>query len=402
MTSVLIPAAGSSTSRLQSVDILRGFVMIVMAIDHVRVFSGVMPGGPTADVFFTRWITHFCAPVFAFLAGVGSYYYLQKSGDTRALARFLLTRGLLLVVLELTVIRFLWTFNVDIGDFVHTNIIWALGWSMVLLAACANLRPTTIGVAGLLLVACQQVLPYFPLLLPASLREPVAKFWSFLYPTPFAHQPTQEILPGFALPEVAGISILYVVLPWLGVMMTGYGFGTVLRMDSAVRRKLCQRIGLACICLFLGAGALMTWMDTSGSKAPFLFRLLGQQKYPPSQLYLLMTLGPAIVLIPWAEQWKGRAAQAVALIGRVPMFFYLAHLLFIHVSALAVNALLFGDMQQAWYARAPFVAVDPDLRWGLPLLYLVWIANQPPLYYACRWYAGYKVRHPEQAWLKYL
>ena len=138
------------------------------------------------------------------------------------------------------------------------------------------------------------------------------------------------------------------------------------------------------------------------SEAPFIFKLLGQQKYPPSQLFLLMMLGPVIALVPWAESLRGAVARAVMMIGRVPLFFYLLHLLLIHLSAFLVNLVVYGDIHQDWYETAPFVGMADAYRWGLPLLYFVWLIDVIVLYFICNWYAQYKMRHPENKWLKYV
>ncbi|AYB31835.1 DUF1624 domain-containing protein [Chryseolinea soli] len=391
-------------SRIQSVDFLRGAVMIIMAIDHVRVYSGIPAGGPTADVFFTRWITHYCAPTFVFFAGTSAFLYFQKTGDKGAVAKFLLTRGLLLVFLEMTVIRFFWMFNFDYATFTFTGVIWMLGWCMVLMAALVNLRPSTLGIAGLVIIFGQQVFQFVPQLFPASLQGSVAKLWGFFYP------PAMEGLAGAGnlsgtsgMDKPFGLSIFYVIIPWIGVMMAGYGFGTLLLRPSAEVRKLCWQIGIGAVVLFFVGGIAMTILNTiPDDTTPFLFRFLGQKKYPPSQLFLLMTLGPIIALVPWAEKTRGRLADAVKIIGRVPMFYYLLHLLLIHLSAFIVNLLLYGEIHQDWYTNAPFVGMAEDQRWGLPLLYLVWAIDVVILYYVCRWYARYKADHPEIAWMKYI
>jgi uncharacterized membrane protein len=387
--------------RVQSVDLLRGIVMVIMAIDHVRVYSGVLPGGQSAAVFFTRWITNFCAPAFAFFAGTSAFLYLLKSGDKRDVVRFLVTRGLILVALEMTVIRFFWTFNFDYANFVHTNVIWTLGWCMIILAAFVRLRPLTIGVTGLLIISFQQVFQFVPSLFPASIEESVANVWGFFYPSP-ALKPGNSIIPGFALPNIWGISILYVIIPWVGVMMAGYGFGTVLLREKEALRKICFRIGIGAIVLYLTIATAWILASPVAGSVPFIFKLLGQQKYPPSQFFLLMTLGPVIALVPWAERVKGWLADAIKIIGRVPMFYYLLHLLLIHLSAFLVNLVVYGLIHQEWYNTAPIVAMPEDHRWSLPLLYLVWFVDVIILYYACRWYARYKSNHPEQAWTKYL
>ena len=199
--------------RLRSLDIIRGAVMILMAIDHVRVYSGIPAGGPTAGVFFTRWVTHFCAPAFVFFAGTAAFLHGRKLGDTRTLARYLVIRGLLLVLLELTVIRFSWTFNVDYSQFVLAGVIWMLGWCMVLLAAFVSLKPRTVGIAGVLIVFLQQLFSFVPRALPASIRSTVGPIWEFVYPA--------------GSDGWLGMTVLYTIVPWIGVMAAGYGFGTI-------------------------------------------------------------------------------------------------------------------------------------------------------------------------------
>ena len=391
------------TQRIQSVDFLRGAVMIIMAIDHVRVYSGLPAGGPTAGIFFTRWITHYCAPAFVFFAGTSAFLYFSKTGNKSEVARFLVTRGLLLVLLELTVIRFFWMFNFDFANFTFSGVIWALGWCMVLLAAFVPLRPMIVGVIGLLIIFFQQLFQYVPSLFPLSMQESVAKFWSVFYPSVLEGKSGSSLLSGSSgIPTFLGISIFYVLIPWIGVMMAGYGFGKLLLRSKEEVKKLCLRIGISSIVLFIIVGSVFILRQPEGDDTAFIFKLLGQQKYPPSQLFLLMTLGPLIALVPWAEQVKGWFARAVIMIGRVPMFYYLLHLLLIHLSAFMVNLILSGSIHQEWYETAPFVGMSEDQRWSLPLLYLVWLMDVVILYYICRWYAQYKSNHPEKTWLKYL
>jgi len=374
--------------------------MIIMAIDHVRAYSGIPAGSFSPGVYFGRWITHYSAPSFAFLAGTSAFLFLQKSGKRRDLARFLVTRGLLLVVLEMTVIRFFWTFNFDYANYMLAGVIWMLGWCMILFAPFVWLRPATIGIIGLVLIFAQQVFHFVPEIFPASFQEPVKTIWGFFYPSGSKN----AVLTGTSgLEKIMGVSILYVIIPWIGVMMAGYGFGQLLLRDPKFVRKICLRIGISAIVLFIIAGTLMIHQSPLGDKdIPFIFKLLGQQKYPPSQLYLLMTLGPVIALVPWAEKIKTRFANMLIIIGRVPLFYYLLHLLLIHLSAFVVNMIRSGSIHQEWYNTAPLVGIPEDQRWGLSSLYLVWLIDVVILYFACRWYARYKSNHPERAWLKYL
>lgn len=375
----------STTSRLQSIDLLRGAVMVLMAIDHVRVYSGMPAGGPSPGIFFTRWITHFCAPAFAFLAGVSIFLYAGKLNDKRKLAMYLLTRGLLLVVFELTVVRLGWTFSFDYSEFLVAGVIWMLGWCMVLMAALIWLNPVVVGIIGLAIIAGQEVFKYGSQILPPS----IAGYWEFIYPSGLQ-------APGHFI-------VLYVLVPWIGVMAAGYGFGKIVAMDAVKRRKLCLWIGISAILIFIIAGSIILQrQDSSDNKMSFVMRLLNQRKYPASILYLLMTLGPVIALIPVAERAKGWLANALVVFGKVPFFYYLLHIWLIHISALVVNIIKTGKQHGEWYLTAPFANVPEDQRWGLGLLYLLFFVNISILYLLCRWYANYKSKHPGNQWLKFL
>ena len=375
------------TTRIASLDLMRGVVMVLMAIDHVRVYSGLPAGGDTAGIFLTRWITHFVAPAFAFLAGTAAFWHGLRLGDRGELSRFLATRGLLLVVLELTVIRFGWTFNLDYSGFVLAGVIWMLGWCMVLLALLVRLRAPAVGWIGVGIVLLQQVFGMVPGALPASIREPVGLVWNFIYPT--------GVDPWWK------ISILYVLVPWIGVMAAGYGFGVLMQKDEAVRRRFLLRLGLVMTAVFLAVGSILAVRSGGGEGAPsFWMRLLNQQKYPASQLFLLMTLGPMIALLPAAERTWGWLGKAVTTFGRVPMFYYLLHIPAIHLAAIIVMRVR-GAFDPAWYATAPYTQVPDDRQWSLPLLYLVFAIVVAILYPLCRWYASLKARRRE-SWLRYI
>ena len=383
------PVSATSLSRIKSIDILRGAIMVLMAIDHVRVYSGIPAGGPTPGIFFTRWVTHFSAPGFAFLAGTSAFLYSLKLQNNGKLARFLLTRGLLLVFLELTLIRFFWTFNFNYGAFTLAGVIWMLGWCMAILSMFVRLSPRTIGIIGLFIIFGQQIFHVIPKIFPASIAKPVGYAWNFFYPAD--------------LPTMPGIAILYVLIPWIGVMMAGYGFGQIPLLGPKKRRKICLRLGISAILAYLMIGSLIIVLGPAyeGKLNP-VFRLLNQQKYPASQLFLMMTLGPLIALLPFAERSSGWLSRTLETIGRVPMFYYLLHILLIHVSALLTNFIISGTMHQEWYGSAPFVEVDESQRWNLPLLYLVYFVDLVLLYFACRWYGIYKFGHPDRKWLKYI
>jgi uncharacterized membrane protein len=290
--------------------------------------------------------------------------------------------------LEITLIRLAWTFNLDYAHFFLAGVIWMLGWCMILLAAFVFLPTRTIGVTGLAIIFLQQVFGLLPKALPYSMRVPLGRIWEFIYPAGLETWP--------------GIFILYVLVPWIGVMMAGYAFGTILIREPVVRRKLCLRIGLSATALFLVAGSLVALLNPGGATAPpFLFRLLAQNKYPASQLYLLMTLGPLIALVPFAEKAHGWLADVLTTFGRVPLFYYLLHIPLIHSIALLLTFLREGKVYPGRYAQAPFAWVPEEHRWGLPLLYLVFVIVIVLLYFPCRWFAGLKARH-KWSWLRYL
>jgi uncharacterized membrane protein len=372
------------SARLTSLDLWRGTVMVLMAIDHVRVYSGVPAGGPTAGVFFTRWVTHFCAPGFVFLAGTAAFLYGRKVADRRELSRYLLTRGLLLVALELTVVRLSWTFSAGSLAAPLAGVIWMLGWCMVLMSVTVRLTIKTIAILGLATILAQDVFG----LLASALPDGLAWVGQFVYTG------GEVILGGIT------VTVLYSIVPWIGVMAAGYAFGAILLREPEARRRACLRIGLTSTVTFLVvAGALVAL--AGNTEMPALFQVLNQRKYPASQLYLLMTLGPPIALLPFAEKARGSWARVLENFGRVPMFYYLLHIPLIHVLALIAWKLRDGEAHSQWFLAAPYVSVEPAARWGLPLLYLVFAIAIVILYFPCRWFAGIKSQG-RQGWLRYI
>jgi uncharacterized membrane protein len=376
-------------SRIKSIDILRGAVMVLMAIDHVRVYSGIPSWETNYGVFFTRWVTNFCAPAFVFLAGTSIFLYGKKLNSKTLLSRYLITRGLLLVLLELTLIRFFWTFNFNYSNFLLAGIIWMLGWCMVIMAAFVWLKPVAVGVTGLAIIFLQQIFQYIPSVLPKSFQQVAGYFWEFIYPAD--------------LHSLPGVTILYVLVPWVGVMAAGYGFGLFFLQEPKKRNRICMWIGISAIAWFIIIGSIIILRHPSSNQdLPFILKLLGQRKYPASQLFLLMTLGPLIACIPFAEKAKGWLANVLDTFGRVPLFYYILHILLIHLGALAINYFREGATFSEWYASAPYVEVPPEHRWNLLLLYAEFIFDVVLLYYLCSWYAKYKNAHPEKRWLKFL
>jgi uncharacterized membrane protein len=377
--------AAVATSRIVSVDLIRGAVMVLMAIDHVRVYSGLPAGGPTPGIFFTRWITHFCAPAFIFLAGTSAFLYGRRHAD---LSRFLLVRGLWLVVLELTVIRVGWTFNLDFANYLLAGVIWVIGWCMVLMAGLVRLPLPVVGAFGVATIGLHNALmPNLLPLLPGPLR-------AILY-TAFAEGP------------IGPLTVLYSIIPWLGVMAAGYAFGRILTLESAPRNRICYAVGLGGAALFLVLRGFNLYGDprpwTASGDMPAALAFLNTTKYPASFSFLLMTLGPTIALIPLVERARGAVADWVATFGRVPFFFYVLHIPLIHGLALVVSRARLGLVSPWLFANHPMGNPPPPdgYTWSLGLLYLVWAVTIVILTIACRWFADLKARRTD-AWLRFL
>jgi uncharacterized membrane protein len=397
-------APAAATTRVASVDLIRGAVMILMAIDHVRVYSGLPAGGPTPGIFFTRWITHFCAPAFVFLAGTSAFFYGRRHPDV---SRFLLVRGAWLVLLELTLLRLAWTFNSDFAHYEMAGVIWAIGWCMILLAVLARLPLPVVGALGVVIIAAHNLLdPHLGTLLPTLGNDLRGGLWKIFYVGFFAG----PIQFGPAGPNLI---VLYSIVPWIGVMAAGYAFGTVLTLEPARRNRLCLVLGLGATALFLVLRGFNLYGDPRPWIAaprpdgpppmPALLAFLNTNKYPASLLFLLMTLGPTIALIPVLERARGAAARFVTVFGRVPFFYYMLHIPLIHTLALVVSKVRLGAVSPWLFTNHPMGNPPPPdgYVWSLPLLYLVWAVAIGMLYFGCRWFADLKVRRMDW-WLKYL
>ena len=387
---------GRATSRVDSIDAVRGVAMALMALDHVRVFSGVPAGGPTAAVFVTRWVTHFCAPAFFFLAGTSAFLRARGRPGEPSLSRWLVTRGLVLVALELTVIRLSWTFNFDYAHYVLAGVIWALGWCMVLLAAIVKLPVPAIATLGLGLVAGHDAIP---LLLHGQastlLSSPAGPWLRVLY--------FGGAFPLGGAPEPNAF-VLYSLVPWVGVMSAGYAFGTVMARAPGARRDACLKLGLGLTLAFLVLRGFQLygdrpWMTPPGETpwAPTWIRFLATTKYPASLQFLLMTLGPTLIALGALEGHVGRLASPFVSLGRVPMFYYLLHIPLIHLVALVVATARTPAALPWLFANHPMNPPEaPEgYRWGLPLVYAIALLVVAGLVIPCRWYARAKA---ERRW----
>jgi uncharacterized membrane protein len=405
-TAVATPAAVniSAKPRLASIDLVRGAVMVLMAIDHVRVFSGVPAGGPTPGVFFTRWITHFCAPAFIFLAGTSIFFYSRKHADV---SRFLVTRGVWLILLEFTFLRVAWTFNFDFRHYEMAGVIWVIGVCMILMAALVKLPLRAVGTIGLLIIAAHNLMdPHMRALLEGMDTNPFSGLWKLFYVGFFAG----PIRFGADGPNLI---VLYSIIPWIGVMAAGYAFGKILVMETAQRKRLCLFIGLGAIGLFLVLRGLNLYGDPrpwhspvpgrNGPGMPAFLSFLNTTKYPASLNFLLMTLGPIIALMPLLEGLHGTLARAITLFGRVPFFYYVLHIPLIHALALLVSKIRLGYVSPWLFTNHPMGNPEPPdgYMWSLPLLYGVWAMTILLLYPACRWFADLKAKRGDW-WLKYM
>lgn len=397
-TAVRSPSASvvSSRARLESIDVVRGVIMIIMALDHTRDFFGIPGQSPTdlanatAALFLTRWITYFCAPVFFLLTGTGAYLSLRRK-TPRELSWFLLTRGLWLIFLEVVLLRCLaYQFNADYRV-TMLLVLWALGWAMITLAALVRLRlPASVVTAfGVLLIAGHNL---FDTVRSAN------PLWSILH------------APGFVLntPEPV-VFAAYPLIPWIGVTAVGYGLGQVYNWDADRRRTLLLRLGLALSLAFLVIRGLNVYGDPSRwmrqkTAAFTALSFLNTTKYPPSLLFLLMTLGPALVFLGLVERRTPRLLRPALVIGKVPLFYYVLHFALIHLLAVATCYLRNGSAH--WMFESPDLANYPFTAppgWGfsLPVIYLIWAFVVIAMYPLCRWFAALKQRRSD-AWLSYL
>ncbi len=399
--------------------------MVIMMLDHTRDFvhRDVLQGFDPTDLsrtnvmlFFTRWITHFCAPVFVFLAGTGTYFQLVRGKSKRDLSRFLITRGFWLIVLEFTLVRIGVFLNFDYTFLGIMQVIWVIGVSMILLAGLIHLPLRVVAGFGVLMIALHNLLDRYQAQGGwQGPNSPVPTYWAKLYF--ILHQPFEAFpVVGFPSPVVF---VIYPLIPWVGVMAAGYAFGALYQLDAQRRRRILLIIGSVATALFIIVRFINQYGDPSHwspqSSAVFTFlSFLNTTKYPPSLLYLLMTLGPAMFALAWFESNQavssesepgrqslvGKIRNVFITFGRVPLFFYLlqwptAHLMsaLVHLAAgKPIRWMFDGQMPPSAPAGSGF---------NLAVVYGCWIAGVILLYPLCKWFAGVKQRRRDW-WLSYL
>lgn len=380
--------------RLTSIDFLRGLVMVIMALDHVRDYFWDVRFDPldleqtNGAIFFTRWITHFCAPVFVLLAGLSAGLMAQRR-TTAELSRFLFTRGLWLVFIEFTVITFGWTFG-PLTNLVILQVIWAIGISLMVMSALVWTPKWFIATFAFIMVFGHNLLDFGLFPAPVSF-DIAAPFWHGLHNSIF----TLDL--GF--PTV----LAYPIIPWIGVMPLGYLLADLYRMEAGRRNQLLIRMGLAAIIMFVLLRAINIYGDPNiwaGQKDMLwsFFAFLNVTKYPPSLLYLLITLGPGLLILSYAEKWRGRFVNWMVIFGQVPFFYYVLHIYLIHLAALAA-----AEFQGLGWrtTMGDSFSFPPEYGFSLPVVWAVWLMVVVMLYPLCKWFAGLKKRK-KYWWLSYL
>jgi len=390
--------------RIVSVDLLRGLVMIIMLLDHTReyvnadafLFSPTDLSKTTTALFFTRWITHFCAPVFVFLAGTSIYLQRLRGKSTGTLSRFLLTRGLWLIVLEFTVVRFAIFFDLDYSFFGVAEVIWIFGVSMIVMAGLVWLPTAAVAVFGLVLIAGHNLLDTFAVQPATAMAgNPPLNFGQTIWL--FLHQP--GFVPLFG--ATSKMFVAYPLLPWIGVMAAGYALGSIYGWESKQRRKLLFRLGAVAVVLF----AILRSINIYGDPSPWqpqsdrwftVLSFLNTTKYPVSLLFLLMTLGPALVFLAAVDNANGEGLtrRIFLTFGRVPLFYFILQMFVAHLAGVILGYLGGFDVG-FWFTNYPFadnIKPPAGYGFGLATTYAAWIVGLILLYPICRWYGDLKRR----------
>jgi uncharacterized membrane protein len=385
-------ASPQPKTRIQSIDILRGIVMIIMALDHTRDFFSTQQGFDPTDLrrastalFLTRFITHYCAACFVFLAGTSAFLSLSRGKTKGQAARFLITRGLWLILLELTLVNWGFFLNTTGGpsfnfdySFVFVQVIWVTGIGMIIMAGLIYLPVPAITAIGLLLIFTHNL---FDGIDPKGLGS-FGDLWQFLH--------VQGIV-GYAN-NTRHVFVLYPLIPWIGVMAAGYGFGTLFKMEAAKRKQTMRIIGVSAIALFVVIRAFNLYGDPNPWVDQHcwyrsLLSFINARKYPPSLDYLLITIGPGVLFLSYIEGISNRLTNIFLVFGRVPLFYYLLHLYLLQL----LTFITFRATQ----------GMNIKFGFGLPVVYAFWFLVVFILYFPCRWYMNYKARHT-QWWLSYL
>lgn len=394
-------AAIINKQRIQSIDILRGVIMLIMALDHVRDFFHM--GGPLADptnmitttpiLFFTRWITHFCAPTFVFLSGVSA----NIAGTRRSkkeLSLFLIKRGFWLLFVEVAIITLALTFN-PFYNVIILQVIWAIGGSMILLGLLVWLPVQVIGTIGLIIFFGHDILDYVKLPQTGAIANVIKIFFTALF----------TVIP---IDKMRAIVFLYALIPWTGVMLVGYAFGSIYKssFEAARRKRILITSGLTLLVLFIVLRITNLYGDpqpwsTQRNWAHTLLSFFNVSKYPPSLLYECMTLSAALLILAFTENIQNKVTRVFSIYGSVPFFYYVLHFYLIRFFTVISFFVQGYKTSQIITPGAFSLFTPPGAGYGLGIVYLVWLTVIILLYFPCRWYYQYKKTH-HQWWLSYL
>lgn len=385
--------------RINSIDTVRGIVMIIMALDHVRDLMHVnsITQSPTnlqtttTALFFTRWITYLCAPAFVFLAGSSAYLSFKKKNDVSRSRSFLLSRGVYLILLELIVVNFALFFD-PAYHMILFEVIAAIGFGFVMLGLMLRLPVMVVGIVGLLIIFCHNLTQLIPFADNSSGKTIVSLLFS---PGGFPMFGSHVFVMG------------YPPIPWLGIMMVGFASGRFFEWQQEERRSLFTKIGLGALLLFVVIRYINVYGDTLpwSAQKNFLFTFLSFMnvtKYPPSLQFCLVTLSVMFLMLAFTEGAKNKLSDIASVYGRVPLFYFLVHFFLIHLIMLAMMFAQGFHWSQLDFASGSFGRPkDVQSGVGLGAIYLIWVSVVAVLYMPCVWYGNYKSEH-NHTWLKYM
>ncbi len=386
--------------RINSIDFLRGLVMVIMALDHTRDLYHVdaLTQDPTnlatttPTLFFTRWITHLCAPTFVFLSGVSAFLTFKNQGNTAETRKFLLARGLWLIFLEFTIINFGIWFDTTFG-ILMSQVIAAIGFGFVILSFLLRLSPKMLGILGLIIIFGHNLL--------ATFNPPngtiLHYIWGYLFRLSFWQLQSKFIF-----------FINYPIIPWLGIMLAGFGFGQFVLLETTQRRAVFLKTSLIALVFFALLrtfnlyGDTQLWNYTQKDWSYSILSFMNVNKYPPSLLFVCATLGVSLMLLYFFDGKNNRFTRIITVYGKVPLFYYILHWYILH--SLMLVLMLAQGFQWSELNFAPFGFGRPKQGGGLDLLgvYAIWLGVVVALYPLCLWYSRYKSEHPEKWWLRYL
>jgi uncharacterized membrane protein len=385
--------------RIDSIDFTRGMIMIIMALDHVRDMMHVSAIGQsptnlavtTPALFFTRWITYLCAPTFVFLAGTSAYLLFRNQNDAIETRRFLFTRGIWLIILEFTLVNFGLYFDLGLHNFIF-EVIATIGFGFIITGLLIKLKPGTLAWMGLAIIATHNLFPLIPFGEDSIMRTILSPLFN---------------PGGFVVTSGLVFIMAYPPIPWLGIMLVGFGAGRLFELPEETRKELFRKIGVGCLMLFVVIrflnvyGDSFPWAKQKGMMLTFL-SFMNVTKYPPSLLFCLITLGIMFFILSWAEGADKSLLKLPVLFGKVPMFYFLTHFYLIHISLLILLAFQGFGWNDWSFATGTFgrpQGVESGVSLGA--VYAIWIAVVASLYLPCRWYGRLKAEN-KHWWLKYL